>query len=352
MSCCRRNRESGPTLQAVFSGFDDSPESVDGSGSIGIYIRLVIEDIGYTSPVEVNTGTNIFDISSVYGDLSNGDTICVQVSNTMDFMILDEDCRTIPTPGVTSTELIPAMTFSFESTPGTDSFLAPSSAASAVITMLFHFFDNNGNDGTITMMGQKQAFQAIDDSTAWTVLFTNGSNVITTAFGNVSVTRSFDVGFDINQSTHVLGSITDEMGISSVQDYYGITDAIFTSNIEFIQPEADVVLTYLITPAVIANTMDFMVLTGKLRSDTEFEHIEEGFSDTEFTLPNTLAANSGEFGDSNHLIQIELNGGGEYIVLDYTIDRTTANAHKVKFVDEDGNPLVHTGDLKIRWQLG
>lgn len=349
MSCCRRTWDNAqPTLLAVFAGWDDSPTSVDASGSVGIYIRLVIADIGYTSPVEVNTGSNGFDISSVYGDLSNGDTICVQVSNTMDFAILDEDCRIIPTPGVTSTELIPdGMTFSFEGAPGDDTFLAPSSAATAVIMMLFHFYDANGNDGTITMTGQKQAFQAIDDSTAWTALFTTGSNVIVTAFGNVSVTRAFDPGFDINQSTYVLGTITDEMGISSVQDYYGITDAIFTSQSEYILTDTDVVITYLTTPAVIANTMDMAVLTGMLLNDITFEHEALAFTGTDVIIPNTVQKNNGEFGDNNNLIEVFINGVLAHPTTDYTVNRTTANAHKIVFGAAQASESIF-----VKWQLG
>ena len=239
-------------LEAVFAGWDDSPLAIDGSTSVGMYIRVRItrgSTTIYESPYQANNGSNVFDISSVENDLMNGDLMCVVVSNSTSFDVVDEDCRYIPTPGVTSTQLMPGLTFSFEGAPSVVTFLAPSSDDTDIITMKFRFFDTLGHEGLITMVGPKQAFVATDDAHAWSVIATTGTNTITTTAGTISVNRAFDAGFDINLNTHVLGSITDDFGISSFQDYYGITAAIFSNNLTYITTtDTDEVLTYLDVP--------------------------------------------------------------------------------------------------------
>lgn len=239
-------------LMAVFAGWDDSPITIDASTSVGTYIKVKITrglTTIYESPYETNTGNNTFDISSVEDDLENGDMMCVVVSNETTFDVIDEDCRYIPTPGVTSTQLMPDLTFSFEGAPGVVTFEAPSTDGDEFLTMQFFFFDTLGNEGNITMYGTKDSFIAINDANAWPVIPTTGSNTINTVAGDVTVNRSFDVGFDINLNTHVRGIITDDYGISSVEDYYGITAAIFSSNSVYITTtDPDEVITYLPVP--------------------------------------------------------------------------------------------------------
>ncbi|WP_282774219.1 hypothetical protein [Phaeodactylibacter xiamenensis] len=84
-------------LDAVIAGLDNDAGTVDATGSVGDEVRVVIKRNGVvieTTPAESNNGNNQISIT---GPLENGDTVCVQTSND-GFILLDEDCHTIPTP--------------------------------------------------------------------------------------------------------------------------------------------------------------------------------------------------------------------------------------------------------------
>lgn len=91
------------------------------------------------------------------------------------------------------------------------------------------------------------------------------------------------------------------------------------------------------------------VFTGKKLSDGTFRYPSLNLASpgTQVVIPNTSQYNNGEFGPSNKLVKVFVNGSIMHDTTDYTVNRVTANAHKIVFV----NPQIGE-DILIEWQLG
>ena len=245
MLCSRfRNTAAPIALNANFNGYDDVAMTVDTTGSIGYYVRIRIRRNGAyieTTAGEVNTGFNVIAYAT---NLQNGDEIIVEVSNSSLFYPIDQESRFIPTPGITSPTLMPSLQFSFEAASSTDAFAAPNSNGSDTLTWTFEFLDENGNAGTITMIGPKVAFQETDDLAAYNVDPTTGTEVISTSFGDISVNRTFDPLFDLNLNKTVVARLTDQLGMKSAEDYCGLTCVLFSDNSTYLTDADSEPLTY------------------------------------------------------------------------------------------------------------
>jgi len=91
------------------------------------------------------------------------------------------------------------------------------------------------------------------------------------------------------------------------------------------------------------------VLSGKKLSDVTFTYqlLNLAGPGTEVVIPDTSQYNNGQFGASNKLVKAYINGQIAHDTTDYTVNRVTANAHKIVFVNSQ------TGqDIRIDWQEG
>lgn len=106
--CCNDNGggSQSATLIPIIAGGDTTAKTIDSTGSIGDFIRLVIKDaagtILETTPSVANTGTNTLSFTS---NIDNGYVLCLQVSNDNNFSGfvgsgIAQTEVTIPTPNL------------------------------------------------------------------------------------------------------------------------------------------------------------------------------------------------------------------------------------------------------------
>lgn len=72
-------------------------------------------------------------------------------------------------------------------------------------------------------------------------------------------------------------------------------------------------------------------VTGSKLSDITFEIESLSFTGSSFTVPS--GTNGGEFGDSDNQINVYIDGSLIYPTTDYSVNRGTAGAHQIDFVN-------------------
>lgn len=376
MSCChinaKNNIPTAPQPQAFVAGMNKKRNTVDATGSLGDWVRLVVKRNGavlFTSPAQGYNalGSNQIDYPSTL-ELQNGDDICVQSSYDFGFGSFAEDCVKIPTPLF---EFAGHIELSF----GNITMTLPNSQNSDEITTMFVFQDINGAFGYVNLTGSVNAIYSITDANPYVLSAAGiGSETITTAFGNVIVSKTIPTTMKINEMAVAYMDVEDHRGICSVEPEPGLMNAILTEDgLRYLTTESDDIVTFteFIQPndmqvtglkiselpdsAVQPNSGDLFAgvdsagVTVKMTRESIappavalpqwIERVIPNFSGTELILPNDF--NNGEFPANDASVVVFTRGNIDHkddqTLHDYVLNRGTANAHKLIFTDARQN---------------
>jgi hypothetical protein len=115
--------------------------------------------------------------------------------------------------------------------------LFPDCSGMDIVTVVFTFEDVSGHTGTINLTGKIAAFYQITHTNYLQVDGVSGISSFTNIGGTIDLVSTFEVGYNVNENKTVHMAVADCKGCESVEDAIGFTDAIMTSNNEFITDE-------------------------------------------------------------------------------------------------------------------
>ena len=235
MSCSNPYGHQNKDLLAIIVNFDNVGFTIDATGSVGDDVRAVIKrDLAIieTTPGEPNIGSNQIPYTAA---LQNGDVLCVQATCT-DFATFDEDCKTIPTPdfGFVPITLSYGGQFPIRISFEMCQSLFPNCGGSGAIQANFTVTDASGNTGTIQLLGTRNSIHAIHDTNFLQIDGVDGADSISTPFGSVNVSKTFDVGYNVNENITVELNVIDCVGWINIDPAIRCTNAIMTHRDEYL----------------------------------------------------------------------------------------------------------------------
>lgn len=117
--------------------------------------------------------------------------------------------------------------------------LAPNCGGADNIEITFTCTDSAAKQGTVRLIGTKNAINSINESNSLAIDGTNGPSSFLTPFGNISILGTFESGFNIDENVTVKLHVIDCDGWNNIDDDIGKTNALMTNTNHYVNTDND-----------------------------------------------------------------------------------------------------------------